>query len=185
VPLRTPYAHAVLRGRADVAEALAELGASTELPPGDAAVAAVARGERPTAPLPEELDPDAQEVLVLCALRGKLDLVLDVWDVGLAGVVGGSPPGTLLHHAAWLGDADVVQELLVRGADPRAESPAEFSTPLAWAVFGSAHRSLAERDYVAVAELLVAAGAEFEPRFLEVASGPLLEWLQFRLPGKL
>ena len=37
VPLRTPYQHAVLRGRDELAEALAELGASTEV-------------DRPTAP---------------------------------------------------------------------------------------------------------------------------------------
>jgi hypothetical protein len=67
VPLRTPYQHARLRGRADSAEALAELGASTEVAPEDLAVAAVVGGERPAVPLPAELDPDAQEVLILAA----------------------------------------------------------------------------------------------------------------------
>ena len=185
VPLRTPYSHAVLRGRGDVAETLAELGASTELPPADAAVAAIARGERPTAPLPGELDPDAQEVLILAAVRGKLDLVVEAVGVDFAGVVGGSPTGTLLHHASWFADPDVVRELLERGADPNATSPAEFETPLAWVVFGSAHPAMREVDYVTVAEQLVAAGAEIEPRFFDAAEGPLLEWLQFRLPGEL
>jgi ankyrin repeat protein len=73
VPLRTPYQHARLRGRDELAAALAELGASTDIDPADEAVAALARGERPTTPLPWELDPDAQEVIVLAALRGKLD----------------------------------------------------------------------------------------------------------------
>ena len=50
VPLRTPYQHAVLRGRDDTAAVLAELGASTELDPATTlAVAALARGERPSA----------------------------------------------------------------------------------------------------------------------------------------
>ena len=185
VPLRTPYAHAVLRGRDDVATTLAELGASTELPPADAAVAAIARGERPTVPIPAELDPDAQEVLILAALRGKLELVVDAVGVDFSGVVGGSPKGTLLHHASWFGDPEVVQELLERGADPRATSPAEFETPLAWAVFGSAHPAMRDVDYVNVAEQLVAAGAEIEPRFFDAAEGALLEWLQLRLPGEL
>ncbi len=83
VPLRTPYQHAVLRGKTELAEVLARLGASTELDPADAAVAAIARGEVPETPLPERLDPDAQEVLVLSALHGKLDLVLDVGRTGL------------------------------------------------------------------------------------------------------
>jgi ankyrin repeat protein len=185
VPLRTPYAHAVLRGRDDVAETLAELGASTELPPEDAAVAAIARGERPATAAPETLDPDAQEVLILSALRGSLELVVDAVGVGFEGVVGGSPPGTLLHHAVWFADLAVVRELLKRGADPNATSQADFETPLAWAVFGSAHPGARERDYAAVAEQLVAAGAKVERRFLDTAEGPLLEWLQLRLPGEL
>jgi ankyrin repeat protein len=183
--LRTPYAHAILRGRDDVAKTLEELGASTELPSGDAGVAAIARGERPAQPLPDELDYDAQEVLILGALRGKLDLVVDSVGVDFAGVVGGSPPGTLLHHAVWMADAEVVRELLARGADPNAASPADFETPLAWAVYGSRQAPTRDRDYRAVAELLAAAGAELDPRFLEAADGPLLEWLQLRLPGEL
>ena len=185
VPLRTPYAHAVVRGRDDVAETLAELGASTELPPQDAAVAAIARGERPAKPLPETLDPDAQEVLIMSALLGKLDAVVDAVGLDFSGVVGGSPSGTLLHHAAWFGNAEVVRRLLARGADARAETQDLYATPLAWAVLASQHYDASERDYVAVAEVLVDAGAELEPRFLEVADGPLLEWLQLRLPGEL
>ena len=178
VPLRTPYQHAVLRGKDELAALLARLGASTEVDPADAAVAALARGQRPDDTLPETLDPDAQEVVVLTALRGNLDLVLDVVGVGFRGVVGGSPAGTLLHHAAWIGSPDLVGRLLERGADPIARSGAEFDTPLAWAVLASEHHELAGRDFVAVAEQLVAGGAELEPRFLDVADGPLAEWLE-------
>ena len=181
VPLRTAYQHAALRGRSDVAAALAELGASTDVAPADLALAAVARGERPAAALPEELDPDAQEVLVLAALGGHLDLVVDQVGVDFRGVVGGSPEGTLLHHAAWVGDPDVVARLLAAGSDPVATSFATFSTPLAWAALGSEHHALPGRDYVAVAELLAAAGAELEPRFREVAEGALAGWLEERL----
>ncbi len=181
VPLRTAYAHAVLRGREDSAEMLARLGASTELDPADAVVAAVARGEAPAGPLPDELDPDQQEVLILGALRGNLRAVVDLVGPNFSGVVGGSPEGTLLHHAAWVGNAGVVEELLELGADAEARSPAEFSSPLAWAVLGSQYHELPGRDYVAVAASLVESGAEVEPRFLEVAAGPLLEWLQFGL----
>ena len=72
VPLRTAYAHAMLRGRDDCAAALERLGASTELDPADGFVAAVARDERPTEPQPESFDPDGQEVLILSAIRGNL-----------------------------------------------------------------------------------------------------------------
>jgi ankyrin repeat protein len=178
VPLRTPYQHAVLRGQDDLAQLLAGLGASTELDPADAAVAAIARGERPTTPLPEPLDPDAQEVLVLSAQGGKLDLVLDVVGPHFRGVVFGSPPGTLLHHAAWIGSVGNAQRLLERGADPVAR--VHFDTPLAWAAYGSKDYGHPDGDHVGVAERLVAAGAEIEPRFLELADGPLAEWLQSR-----
>jgi ankyrin repeat protein len=180
VPRRTPYQHALLRGRADSAQTLAELGATTEVAPEDLAVAAVAAGERPPAPLPDALDPDAQEVLILAALRGRLDAVVDAVGVDFSGVVGGSPQGTLLHHAAWVGSPDVVGVLLERGADPLAGSP---DTPLAWAVHGSQYWELPGRDYVTVAELLSAAGAPVEARYLEVAEGPLYGWLEGRLPA--
>lgn len=179
VPQRSPYRHAVLRNRRDLVDELARLGASTEVPPEDLAVAAVARGEAAT--LPAELDPDAQEVLILAALGGKLDAVVAAVGPEFRGVAGGSPSGTLLHHAAWVGAEEPVRELLARGADPAAESDAPFSTPLAWAALGSAAHRLPRRDYVGVAEALVEAGAELEPRFLEVAHGPLEAWLEERL----
>jgi ankyrin repeat protein len=176
VPLRTPYQHAVLRGKVELAQVLARLGASTELDPADGAIASIARGERPETPLPETLDPDAQEVIVLSALRGKLDLVLDVLGPQFSGVVGGSPEGTLLHHAAWVGSVDIVERLLQRGADPLALL--ESGPPLAWAAHGSRDYADPEGDHVGVAERIVAAGAEIEPRLLEIAGGPLAEWLQ-------
>jgi ankyrin repeat protein len=181
VPLRTPYQHAILRGRTDSTEVLAELGASTDVDPADDAVAAVARGERPESQIPDDLDPDAQEVVILNALRGRLELVVDLVGPNFCGVVGGSPPGSLLQHAAWMGDPQVVQALLSRGADPGSGS----DTALGWAVHGSRHHALPERDHVPVAALLVAAGNTIEPRYLDEADGTLHDWLADRLePGR-
>jgi ankyrin repeat protein len=178
VRLRTPYQHAVIRARDDLAAALAELGADTAVDEGDLALGRLARGE--DAVLPGELDEDAQEVLVLAALGGHLEPVLRAVGVGFRGVVGGSPSGTLLHHAAWVGDAGLVRRLLGAGADPKAESDAPFSTPAAWAALGSSAWRAPGRDYVGVLEVLVEAGAELEPRFAEVAHGPLEGWLEGR-----
>ena len=181
VPLRTAYQHAVLRGRMDVAETLAELGASTEVAPTDLAIARVARGELPGITMTLGLDPDAQEVLILAALDGRVDHILELTGVDFRGFVGGGPDGTLLHHAAWVGNPGAVGRLLAAGADATATSFAAYSTPLAWAALGSQHHALPGRDYVAVAQLLTDAGAEVEPRFLEVAEGPLAAWLEERL----
>ena len=179
VPLRTPYQHAVLRGRPDVAEALAELGAATDVDPADVAVGAVARGERPATPLPPDPDVDVQEVLILTALFEHPDLVVDLVGPDFRGVVGGSPEGTLLHHAAWVGNAGLVRRLLERGADPSADHGS--GTPLAWAAHGSYNWEAGGRDYVAVAEQLAAAGDRIGGGLLEQADGPLYEWLAERL----
>jgi ankyrin repeat protein len=120
-------------------------------------------------------------VIILAALEGRAKL--DVVGVNFHGVVGGSPDGTLLHHAAWMAKTDVVRELLARGADPNRTSRADFETPLAWAVWASAHPAFADRDYVAVAEQLVNAGAKIESGYLGQAAGPLREWLQLHVPG--
>jgi hypothetical protein len=77
----------------------------------------------------------------------------------------------LLHHAAWVDDPRIVERLIERGADPVSHSGAEYDRPLAWAALGSQHDALPDRDYVAVVEALVAAGAELEERFTEVAQG--------------
>ncbi len=180
VPLRTPYQHARLRGRDETARVLEELGASTELNAGDAAVEALARGESPSGPFPEQPDPDAQEVIVLAALRGHLDVVVETVGPSFRGVVGGSPEGTLLHHAAWVGSPELVRALLARGADAHAGG-AETGTPLSWAAHGSQYHALEGRDYVGVAELLAEAGNTVDASLLEVADGPLYEWLEDRL----
>jgi ankyrin repeat protein len=179
VPLRTPYQHAVLRGRNDVAETLAELGAATDVDPADRAIGSVARGERPTTPLPADPDVDAQEVLILTALFEHPDLVIDLVGPDFRGVVGGSPEGSLLHHAAWVGDARLVRLLLERGAD--AEGAGGSVPPLGWAAHGSQNWEIGGRDYVAVAEELVGAGNRIEAGLLEEADGPLYEWLAERL----
>jgi ankyrin repeat protein len=179
---RTAYQNAVLRGQDETAKLLASLGSSTEVPPEDLAVAALARGERPSEPLPEKLSADAQEVLILAVLRQEhLDTIVDVLGPNFFGHVGGGPPGALIHHACWIGNPKTVQMLLDRGADPLARSGAEFDTPIAWAALGSQWHRTEGRDYVAVVELLLDHGAELEDRFVEVAQGPLADWLEERL----
>jgi ankyrin repeat protein len=177
---KTAYQNAVLRGRDDIADRLADLGASTELTPEDFAVAALARGELPPDGLPDELSPDAEEAIVLAALNGSTELVARAVGPSFCGHFGGGPPGTLLHHAAWNGKAAIVRKLLVLGADPRARSGAYFDTPLAWAVHGARYNR-DPGDYVGVAEALVEAGAELEPRFAEEPAGALTGWLEERL----
>jgi ankyrin repeat protein len=176
---RTAYQNAVMRGRDDIAALLAELGADTTVDDEDLGVAALQRGERPDRPLPAHLSADAREVLILAALDDRIELVVDVLGAGFMGRVGGSPPGSLLHHACWVGNPALVGRLLELGAAPLL-SGADFGTPIAWAMLGSQWHRAAGRDYVGVVETLLAAGAQLEERFAEVAEGPLAEWLEER-----
>jgi hypothetical protein len=105
-------------------------------------------------------------------------VVVDAVGPDFRGVVGGSPELPLIGHAAWVGSAKAVRRLLELGADPLARGDAEYDTPLAIAALGSQHHALPDRDYVAVAELLVAARNVIEPRFLDVADGPMAAWLE-------
>jgi len=167
VPLRTAYQHAVLRGRADSARALAELGARTDVADADRAVAEL-RDD-----LPRTLDVDQQEVVILAALRGRMARVVELLGPDFRGVVGGSPEGTLLQHVSWVGDPALARFLLDQGATP---------VDLGWLAHGSHAYAIEGRDYVGVAEALVNAGAPIDRALLEQADGPLAEWLAARLP---
>jgi hypothetical protein len=176
----------------DVAQTLAELGAPTETTPADDALAAVATGNgSPGSPGDIELDPNARNALIELAMRNAetLGRVVDAVGAGFSANWGGGPRGTLLHQASWFGRADYVSLLLERGADPNERVETEYATPLGWAVVGSRYSpshpndtfSSPDADFVAVAELLTDAGAEIEPKFLEMAAGQLAEWLEDRM----
>ena len=167
--LRTAYQHAVLRGADDSAALLASLGAETVVDADDLAIATVVRGERPDS-VPETLDYDQQEVVILAALRDRMRLVIELLGLDFRGVVGGSPEGSLLQHVAWVGSPTLARQLLAAGA--------VADGALGWAVHGSQNHAIEGRDHAGVASQLVAAGAVIEPAHLEQADGPLAEWLK-------
>ena len=86
------------------------------------------------------------------------DLMLRLgFDPAATGIDG----GTALHAACWVGNVRMVEGVLARGAVPlEARDSTHKSTPLGWAAFGSVHRRARSADYPAVAERLVAAGAD-------------------------
>jgi len=181
---RTAYQHAFRRGREDVAETLRELGAPTDLCPADQALNAISHGGSAAQ---IELDGDARDVLIELAMSdlGGLERVVDAVGAGFSARWGGGPRGTLLHQAAWFGRPDYVELLLRRGAEPDERVETEYATPLGWAAVGSRYSpehpndsfAATDGDWVAVAELLVAAGARVEAKFVDMAVPPLADWL--------
>src|SRR6478609_7577434 len=181
---RTAYQHAFRRGREDVAETLRELGAPTDLCPADQALNAISHGGSAAQ---IELDGDARDVLIELAMSdlGGLECVVDAVGAGFSARWGGGPRGTLLHQAAWFGRPDYVELLLRPGAEPDERVETEYATPLGWAAVGSRYSpehpndsfAATDGDWVAVAELLVAAGARVEAKFVDMAVPPLADWL--------
>jgi hypothetical protein len=168
----------VRRGRTDLVDELVRLGSPTDVSADDEALGAIARGERPDRVV--ELDASSCEVLVDAAIEGgAFETVVELYGVDLRGILG----GTLLHNAAWHGRPDLARRLIELGADVQAQAPTEWSTPLGWAAIGSRYAvdEPGAPDHVAVAEVLVAAGARVEPKDAEMATGPLAEWLAGRV----
>ena len=82
-------------------------------------------------------------------------------DLGFDPAAPGVDGGTALHAACWVGSVRMVERLLAHGGVALdARDPTHQSTLLGWAAFGSVHRRARGGDYPAVAEHLVAAGAD-------------------------
>jgi len=185
---RTPYGLAVRRGRSDLAELLADLGAARRVGAVDELVGACLAGdralaERLAAGRPETLAlvrTAAAGALVEAAAERRPEAVALLLDLGVPVHTRGERADTALHAAAWSGDPGTVALLLRRGADPH-KPDGLAATPLASASHGS--RRASEGDHVAVAELLAAAGAEVHPGMLDDAGAELSEWLLARTPA--
>lgn len=85
------------------------------------------RPDRLEPPIASAGTPDG--VRALAAAGGDLDATVD--------------GHTMLHHAAWIGDVELVQALLECGADPDAVDDEYGTTPLGWAEHGHAEGTAA------------------------------------------
>ena len=178
VPLRTPYQHAVLRGRTDVAELLARLGASTDVDARDAWVAQLARGERPRGDRPTSFerrhagvrDPDGASRRSRARgsrRRSRLQRRRRRLSRGDA-----PPPRVLGRERPRRRATSCPGRRPGRSIPRRLRDAARLGRPRL-----AVPRPLG-RDYVGVAERLVAAGASPVSKYPEAAEGPLADWLQ-------
>ena len=186
---RTPYALAVARGRADLAQLLEQLGAPPRAGAVERLVGACMRGAREEAMgyvagdagLVEAARGDLGEALMIAAAEGRVEATALLLDVGAPlearGELGGGP----LHHAAWNGRGGTVDLLLRRGADPLAISGAPTnSTPLAWAAHGSRYAGVHGDAFYGIGRRLVHEGDVRDPALADLATGALSDWLAGR-----
>ncbi|HEX4344987.1 MAG TPA: GNAT family N-acetyltransferase, partial [Solirubrobacteraceae bacterium] len=186
---RRPYALAVARGRNDLADALAVLGARPRASELDRLLGDCLRGDRPAAlarvaahpELAAEGRDELGAALVTAAAEGRVEAIALLADIGAPLETRGDLGGTALHHAAWNGRGGSVDILLRRGADPLAPAPEPAAgTPLAWAAHGSRHAGGGGGAYEGIGRRLVAEGDVRDPALAEVATGGLADWLAGR-----
>ena len=106
--------------------------------------------------------------LAFAIFHGAFDAAHLLLDLGFDPSAPGVDGATALHTACWLGNLRLVDRILDRLRDQGylgsglldAPDPTHRSPPLGWTAYGSVQRRAPDGDYLAVAERLVAAGAD-------------------------
>jgi ankyrin repeat protein len=134
----------------------------------DAFLGACAVGDEPRARallktnpgLLETVAATERDVLLQAVTNGRVEALRLLAALGLSLATEAGPHGTALHWAAWHGRAGTVGLLLELGAEVNVRDPMYGSSPLAWAAHGSQNCRSADDEYIAVIDLLLAAGPE-------------------------
>ncbi len=109
--------------------------------------------------LGRDMGPEARAIAD-AAQVGKVETVRLLLEAGLDPVAPGLDSGSALHTASWFGYVDVVKILIGR-VPIDLKDATHGSSPLSWALHGSANCRNPKGDYVAVVEILLKAGADF------------------------
>lgn len=111
--------------------------------------------------LVESLSEDDLRKLPEAVVNNNLEAVRLMLAAGWPVIARGDENGTPLHIAAWLGNADIVREILRYNPPVNVRGDRYDMTPLGWALHGSLNSWRKDKgDYAATVELLLDAGAE-------------------------
>jgi ankyrin repeat protein len=112
----------------------------------------------------EQLTPQDQPIMPYSLFHGHAAAAKLMLSLGFDPMARGIDGGTLLHVAAWHGNAQIVSLLLNNHRDRidmNVRDTTHGSSPLGWACHGSVHSpSKQSGDYPAIVRMLVAAGAD-------------------------
>lgn len=165
---RTPLALARRVGDEAAAAALVRGGArEPALGPVDRLLAACFAGDEARAratlagepALIERADDDDREAVGRAAAAGRARGLELLAALGFDLASEGTGAGTPLHRAAWHGRVEAARALVAAGVPVDARDRDYGVSPLGWAAHGSRFCRAADADYVAVIEILIAAGA--------------------------
>ena len=127
--------------------------------------------------LTQQLPNEAKRRLVDAAQDERLDLVKRLLAAGWPTDARGQEDGTALHWAAFLGQTEIVRELLRYGAPVDVMEHTHNGTPIHWALYGSVHGWRTQTgDFVGVVDALLGAGAQL-PQPVQVASDAVRAYL--------
>jgi len=119
--------------------------------------------------LAKSLYEDEQSQIAVAAQSNKNSAVRLMIDAGWPVDARGELNGTALHHAAWMGNAEIVRDLLEHGAQVEIRGDHYDMTPLGWALHGSEHSWRKESGkYDEVVQLLMDAGAKMPTLTTEI-----------------
>jgi ankyrin repeat protein len=191
---KTAWVHAIRRGFDDVAALLAAAGADTSLTDADKFAVAIVYGELDEAKEILAAHPgvvrtgnlEEDRLLADVAGRGDARPVEMLIAAGADLTVPGLDDGTPLHQAAWFGQPENAQLLIDAGAPLDIFDRVHGASPIGWCCHGSsfsedpASRRVA---YVAVAELLIGAGASLHYPEAPQDDGYILRLLEDASPA--
>lgn len=169
---RTAYELAIRTGNEEMASSLRERGGVSEIAPVDVLLGACMRADEAQARamlaqhpgLIETLTRDDAETIVQAVYERRGASIRLMVSLGFDLGAESAWAGTALHHAAWLGNAEMVAQLLPLGAPVNVRDSRFGSSPIAWAAHGSTNNVGGKStDYPAVVRSLLDAGAERAP----------------------
>lgn len=174
--------HATLRGGNGMVEALKTVGITPTKDDIITFATAVCLGDYQTADnmlqqnpkLPQKLSPSLVSILADAAWSQNLDRLKALLDYGwpIHGVLPGvmmafhGNPASPLHVAAFVGNTEMVLELIKRGADVNRTESQFKATPIGWAAWASVNNSAKEGNHLACIQILLENGARVPDDYL-------------------